>query len=226
MVYRMKRNGAGLASICILSTMVLVMMMGAGSLYAGTEDSLSTRYPYQISVTTDFLTGEEGKLYSQEKAAFFLDQMDGVLESYGVVPENGEQLFSSSVTGILKNGELILDPHTVGTADGELLNSVAQIYLVPLASYNQYMGTEKTIEEGEVLLYCIRRTYDSDTITLHDGTVLTVKEQLPDIMGKGDAAMQIIPAVFIVTDNMETMIEHFNEELGACQMPFEIELQL
>ena len=35
MVYRMKRNGAGLASICILSTMVLVTMMGAGSLYAG-----------------------------------------------------------------------------------------------------------------------------------------------------------------------------------------------
>lgn len=35
MAYRMKRNGAGLASICILSTMVLVMMMGAGSLYFG-----------------------------------------------------------------------------------------------------------------------------------------------------------------------------------------------
>ena len=35
----MKRNGAGLASICILSTMVLVMMLGAGSLYFGAEES-------------------------------------------------------------------------------------------------------------------------------------------------------------------------------------------
>ena len=45
MAYRMKRNGAGLASVCILITMVLVMMFGAGSLYIGTEDSLRTTYP-------------------------------------------------------------------------------------------------------------------------------------------------------------------------------------
>ncbi|MFQ9800931.1 MAG: hypothetical protein ACLR23_20635 [Clostridia bacterium] len=40
MVYRMKRNGAGLASICILCTMVLVMMSATVCLYVGTEDSL------------------------------------------------------------------------------------------------------------------------------------------------------------------------------------------
>ena len=41
MVYRMKRNGAGLASICILYTMVLVMLSTTVCLYLGTEDSLS-----------------------------------------------------------------------------------------------------------------------------------------------------------------------------------------
>ena len=45
MVYRMKRNGAGLASICILYTMVLVMLSTTVCLYLGTEDSLRTRYP-------------------------------------------------------------------------------------------------------------------------------------------------------------------------------------
>ena len=35
MAYRMKRNGAGLASVCILSTMVLVMMVGSSCLYFG-----------------------------------------------------------------------------------------------------------------------------------------------------------------------------------------------
>lgn len=54
MVYRMKRNGAGLASICVLSTMVLVMILGAGSLYFGAEDSLRARYPKSITVTTDY----------------------------------------------------------------------------------------------------------------------------------------------------------------------------
>ena len=38
MLYRMKRNAVGLANICILSTMVLVMISGTLSLYLGTED--------------------------------------------------------------------------------------------------------------------------------------------------------------------------------------------
>lgn len=39
----MKRNGAGLASICILSTMVLVMISSTSCLYIGSEDMLRQR---------------------------------------------------------------------------------------------------------------------------------------------------------------------------------------
>ena len=45
MAYRMTRNGAGLASVCILATMVLVMLSSTTCLYLGTEDVLRTRYP-------------------------------------------------------------------------------------------------------------------------------------------------------------------------------------
>lgn len=55
MVYRMKRNGAGLASICILSTMVLVMISSTMCLYIGTEDTLRAQYPRNIIVETDSL---------------------------------------------------------------------------------------------------------------------------------------------------------------------------
>ncbi len=51
MAYRMKRNGAGLASICILATMVLVMLSSSACLYLGAEDSLSASYPHQFDVT-------------------------------------------------------------------------------------------------------------------------------------------------------------------------------
>ena len=50
MVFRMKRNGAGLASICILATMVLVMISSTTCLYFGVEDSLSQRYPTDLGV--------------------------------------------------------------------------------------------------------------------------------------------------------------------------------
>ena len=48
LVYRMKRNGAGLASICILSTMVLVMISSTFCLYIGGEENLRNRYPIDI----------------------------------------------------------------------------------------------------------------------------------------------------------------------------------
>ena len=52
MVYRMKRNGAGLASICILCTMVLVMVSTTVCLYMGAEDSLRATYPRNINLDT------------------------------------------------------------------------------------------------------------------------------------------------------------------------------
>lgn len=50
MIYRMKQNAGGLASICVLSTMVLVVVSTTVSMYAGTEGELKQRYPADISV--------------------------------------------------------------------------------------------------------------------------------------------------------------------------------
>ena len=226
MVYRMKRNGAGLASICILSTMVLVIMMGAGSLYAGKEDSLNTRYPHEFAVSVDFLTDGETKRYSEEKADYFYAQVDEVLNSYDVTPENAEQVLSTTATGMLKDGALILDPSTVDAANTETMEYVTQVYLIPLSAYNQCMGTDKTLNSGEVFLHCVRRTYDAPVITLSDGTVLTVKEHLTDMMGSGEAAMQIIPSMFIVTDDIEAVMESFNKELGSMSGEYKCRLEV
>jgi len=54
MIYRMKQNAVGLANICILSTMVLVMVSTTVSLYAGVEDALSSRYPTDVLVTAKY----------------------------------------------------------------------------------------------------------------------------------------------------------------------------
>ena len=226
MVYRMKRNGAGLASICVLSTMVLVIMMGAGSLYAGKEDSLNTRYPREFAVSVDFLTDGETKRYSEEKADYFYAQVDEVLNSCDVTPENAEQVLSTTATGMLKDGALILDPSTVDAANTETMEYVTQIYLIPLSAYNQCMGTDKTLNSGEVFLHCVRQTYDAPAIMLSDGTVLTVKEHLSDMMGSGEAAMQIIPSVFIVTDDMEAVMESFNKELGSMSGKYKCRLEV
>lgn len=50
MIYRMKQNAAGLASICILSTMVLVLVSTTVSLNVGMKDIMDNRYPKDIEV--------------------------------------------------------------------------------------------------------------------------------------------------------------------------------
>ncbi len=214
MAYRMKRNGAGLASICILSTMVLVMMMGAGSLYFGKEDSLNTRYPHDIAVSVDYLTETGEQQYTKEKENFLCAQVNDVLKEHGVEPKNADRFLSTSAVGMLRDGKLIFDPSLVDTANMETMNDVATVYLIPLSAYNQCMHTQETLADDEVMLHCIRRTYNDATITLSDGTVWKVKKQVNAMIGSGDAAMNIIPSVFIVVPDINKAIDILNTELS------------
>ena len=214
MVYRMKRNGAGLASICILSTMVLVMMLGAGSLYFGAEDSLHTRYPSDINLTVDYLSGTPEVGYTAEKIDQLIGEVDDVIDRFGVEPQNVQRYLSTSVTVMLKDGKLIADKNTVDTADVNTMNYVCVVCFVPLEDYNRCMGADETLGESQVLIHCVRRTYADSTITMVDGTVLEIKNQLDDFMSSGDAAMNMLPTVFVVVNDLESIIDAINMELS------------
>ena len=67
MIYRMKRNGGGLASICILSTMVLVMLSAVTCLYGGKENVLSDRYPRDLIVQITEPVFDEGQVFDEER---------------------------------------------------------------------------------------------------------------------------------------------------------------
>lgn len=212
MVYRMKRNGAGLASICILSTMVLVMMLGAGSLYFGAEDSLRTRYPRAISVSVDFVTYGEKLNYTSEKVDHLYSEVQQILLQRNVTAQNEERYLCSGVVGMLGDGQLVVNPETINSANMETMEKVTQVYFVPLDEYNACMNAQETLDDGEVLIYCIRREYKDGEIRLSDGTVLTIKKEVDAMMGSGDAAMDIIPSVFLVVKDMEAIMNSVNLE--------------
>ena len=54
MLYRMKRNAVGLANICILSTMVMVMISGTLALYLGQGELIAAQYPASFNITIGF----------------------------------------------------------------------------------------------------------------------------------------------------------------------------
>ena len=81
MLYRMKQNAVGLANICILSTMVLVMLSTTTALYAGTEDTVHSRCPRELVVQAEAMTAQEAQTYEQAVTRLLLEQFD-------VMPQN------------------------------------------------------------------------------------------------------------------------------------------
>ena len=210
MAYRMRRNGAGLASICILSTMVLVMLLGSGSLYFGAEDSLHARFPRDITTSVKFLNSQA----DGEAEEALVREIDTVVRSFGIQPENEDYYLYATATGILRDGTLVLDKEKVDSISANSFDDLCQIYVVPLDDYNRCMGAEETLEEDQVLLHCIRRTYDGPTITMENGASWQVKKHTEDIMASGNAAMDVIPSVYMVVSDLERAMDALNGELA------------
>lgn len=102
MVYRMKRNGAGLASICVLITMVLVMLSATLALYIDAEDSLLQLYPKDISMRL-FLLGME--YFDEESFARMRSGIDTVVPEKQDAAECG----GVDIPGLITNDGILVD---------------------------------------------------------------------------------------------------------------------
>lgn len=75
MLYRMKRNAVGLANICILCTMVLVMVSGTLMLYLGCQQGLDDLFPCDAVMTVRYMPqqfGNAGQEQLRQQLAFSL----------------------------------------------------------------------------------------------------------------------------------------------------------
>lgn len=205
MVYRMKRNGAGLASICILCTMVLVMVSSTTCLYIGTEDSLRTRYPRNINLDMTFR-----ELHETDEA-----QMDTIRQmSADVVSEYGQemsQVLDYRVAGLaayLNEDQMILDETRLTEFHWDGYSNVWQIFVVPLEDYNRLMGQNETLEEDEVLIYTTKmREYTADTIAFENENPMRVKKVVDNFADNGVDVMQVIPSLYIFVPDFQKIVE-------------------
>lgn len=198
MVYRMKRNGAGLASICILSTMVLVMISSTACLYIGTEGSLRSRYPRNIVVDTYSL--------EEEMVSSVHDTIWKVQKEYGQRESNVLNYKYLSMAGFQDGDQIVIDPGKIRSAYASY-ESIRQIFIVPLADYNRLMDREETLNADEVLIYCTKSEYDMDTIHLEGMGTWKVKMSVPDFVDNGTDAMQIASSLFIFVPDLQAVQE-------------------
>lgn len=153
MAYRMKRNGAGMATICILCTMVLVILTSTVCLYGGTDSMVDAICPQDINLTIG-LEARDGEENWKRLGAMQQMALD-VTEEMGLTPENITSQRALVATGKVQNGD-----YGIITDADSLKANVLELTVYPLSVYEQATGETVTLADRE-LLYASFKTNET-----------------------------------------------------------------
>ena len=213
MSYRMKRNGASLASICILSTGVLVMISSSLCLRIGEDESLHTRYPRDIEV------GILTKDYDQSIAAasYIEQQVDAVLQASHQTRKNELAYNNLNFTALLDGSDISIKKYTEisGTQYAESIDNLVILNIVTLDTYEKITGTTETLGKNEVLLHMFRGKFSGDSLNLDDQLQFHVQKQVPAYAESGDNAAAINPTMYLVVPDGDTMKQLYEYQYAA-----------
>ena len=186
MLYRMKQNAIGLASICILSTGVLLMISMTVSIYFGMNDIMLNRYPYDVDMSVTSISEEECQtaIEAFEK---------GIADNKVPVEKSMEEIYLDIVCS--KNGdEILIKPaNIIRNSD-----SVLVLSLLNQAEYERLTGISANLNDGEIFFF-YPSAVQKDSVTV-DETEFTVKKWLDkNPLTCGEDAVSD-NAVLVVTD--------------------------
>ena len=211
MLYRMKQNAVGLANICILSTMVMVMVSGTLSLYLGTQDIVNRQAPSDLTVLVRY-DPDEAEPFDP---AAMLRFQEGFIQDQGY--SVSEDLIYSSFTftvGRLPDGSYTTENNlvTLGTA-------ITTIQVLTQDAYAAATGVSLGLEAGEVAF-----DGEEDVLTIHWGTLegegsfgrsdLTVAQHLEESLSADAAVSDTSTLVVADTAALMELYENQKEAYG------------
>lgn len=189
MSYRMRKNGAGLASICILSTMVLVTLSTTICLYMGEEQILYQRYPRDIvSAVYDL---------PQEEIPAFRSFVDEFAEEHGSTPENVLAYSYADLSGAVIGNRF--DMARGSTEDISL--DLRSVYVVPIADYNAIYGTDIRLADDEAAVYFKGKGFDYDEIEIDDWGSYRITRRLDEFTITGADAAMVYDSIYLFVNN-------------------------
>lgn len=199
MIYRMKQNAVGLANICILSTMVLVMISGTVSLNAGLESIIQNRYPKDVSLIGYDLT--------EEQISKIKEMMQQAAEETSSLIENQVE-YTALPFAAVKDGE-----NMKVVPSGELVKEgkICMLEIITLEEYNRITGQQQELAEDEILV-SVRQGEEGDSSYNIGGQVFRIKQYLKDLTLEGLDTNVIYDGYFIVVKDSSVF-----EELNAMQ---------
>ena len=206
MLYRMKKNAAGLANICIFSTMVIITIICTITLYCGLDGITHHDYPYDVSA--DYGAGDV-KRENVEKKVSELE------EKYGLKMQRIDiydfRQFSCSKCGNQFEQKL----------PDSSFEDIYRITFLTLENYNGIENEHKTLGDGEVLILATGEDFGYDSVGFM-GMEMSVAEEIRSLFpfpkaGRSDFGAEYI---IVVKDEMarDVCVKAFAEENGITDM--------
>lgn len=194
MIYRMKQNAVGLANICILSTIVLVMISSTVSLYVGMDDVMAHQYPNDYQMT----------LYeaSQEK----IDKAKKLIEEEldrGGLKKEGETACHYGTAVLISQGGNKFTTSENGTYSPR---DLTELYVIPQEDYQKLENTSTSLKENEVIIYTTAENYGRDSIQI-DGRKFQVTEELDDFVLEEKNQSRVAPGMYMIVANDEVAMQ-------------------
>ena len=207
MAYRMKRNGAGLASVCILATMVLVMISSTTCLYVGQEDAVNARYPRDMDVA---VYGRSDHPLDEAEAEQLRQGVESTVFNFGGQTSNVATYREISASGLPDGGDLRLGNAGASAADS---TRVTQLHFLPLEDYNAATGQSLTLNDGQVYVAALRTDFPYDTLTV-DGewTFRVMDRDIPPLSGPFMA--DITPTLMVVIPHFTQFVQELEDGLS------------
>ena len=161
MAYRMKRNGAGLASVCIIATMILVMISSSSCLYFGAEDAVMTRFPRETNIT---LNAENTAQLEDANLDIYRKGIADYAAEHDIPVKNVQDYRFINVSGLLDGDTAQCYYRRAGASVSYA--DIRDFYIISAKDYAAKTGETVSLADDEVLLLTNKCSYDRGTLTL------------------------------------------------------------
>ena len=161
MAYRMKRNGAGLASVCIIATMILVMISSSSCLYFGAEDAVMTRFPRETNIT---LNAENTAQLEDANLDIYRKGIADYAAEHDIPVKNVQDYRFINLSGILDGDTAQCYYRRAGVSVSYA--DIRDFYIISAKDYAAKTGETVSLADDEVLLLTNKCSYDRGTLTL------------------------------------------------------------
>lgn len=202
MIYRMKQNAAGLASICILSTMVLVVVSTTLSLYVGVEDVLSNRYP------TDIIIGYSYKDKNNAPCSEILESTKEAVKNDGRTISNLKSYNYFSFVASKNSNDI--EPTNKNTLS---LDNASYIIVMTESGYNNLTGKDLALSDDGIAYFSEKNLEGTVTLAGKDYKVQQRLETKPFTTEYGSSIS--MDTYFIIVQNDSAFDDIFDASNAA-----------